>query len=114
MYLSLKKGLFAATEGIRLLVFFEQLGQTEVCELQIPMQIEQNVLRLQVSIDDLVIVQVTERDAELQEVNPRLLLLDRPKVFQVGEKVAASAEFHRKHEKILLSLTKDSSTVWNI
>ena len=61
MYLLYLNLLRTSAEGVSALVLLQTLGEPEVRDLQVPLQVQEHVLRLQVPIHDLVVVQVRHR-----------------------------------------------------
>ena len=50
------------------------LGETEVCQFQITLFIDQNVLRFQISVDDVEGVEIFKHETDLSSVKPRYKL----------------------------------------
>ena len=60
-------GSTAQSVGARLAV----LGEAEVCQFEVPLRVDQDVLRLQVTVDDVQRVKVLEHQRHLGRVEPR-------------------------------------------
>ena len=73
-----------ANDRVRFVSEFYLLRDPEICYFDVPIQIEKDVLRLQVSIDDPVLVQVLKSQQYLRRVE------SRPKLSKV-----CSTLFHR-------------------
>mmetsp|Transcript_76771 Transcript_76771/g.203866 ORF Transcript_76771/g.203866 Transcript_76771/m.203866 type:complete len:676 (-) Transcript_76771:172-2199(-) len=78
------------------------LGQAHVCELDMPRVIEQEVLRLQVPVDDLLAVQMLERKGRARHVELRQGLLT-PQVLLVVRcvQLTAQRQLQKKVERLV-------------
>ena len=95
--------LRGATERVGLLVQLELLGDAEICHLQVAIFSNHNIFRLQVSVDDLVLVQVTEGESHLSCIELGLMLFEVSSVGEVREELAAPDEVEHK-EYLVISL----------
>lgn len=92
-----------ATEGVGLGVSFEHLSEAEVSQADVAILVHQNVLRLQVTVDDVLLVQVTQGHSDLDCVESGPLFVEPRDLPQVHEKLATTDKSHDE-ENLLLRL----------
>lgn len=63
---------WTAAEGVQLLVWAEFVGETEVGYFDVHLGVQQEVLRFEVTVDDLLLVAVLHRRDNLTKLGPRL------------------------------------------
>jgi hypothetical protein len=68
------------------------LRQSKIGQFDMPIDVQQNVLGLQVPINDLRSVQIVQPQRNLSKVEPRLALSKPPQVVHVEEQLTARAE----------------------
>ena len=73
-------------------------GQSKVGDAHVPLRVEENILRLEVAIDDLEVMEVVEGRADLCRVQPRARLGEAPRRLEVEEELAAVAVVHDEVE----------------
>lgn len=80
------------------------LGEAEVCELQMPVLVQHYVLRLQVSVEDVVLVQVLYGFQDLCEVELGLPLSHSAlwNVVELVEKLTAGTELKDQEQIVFL------------
>ena len=91
------------TEREGLSVALEDLGQTEICEADVTIFVHQDVLGLQITVDDVFLVQVTEGHCDLNGVEAGSIFIEAGDIAQVHEQLTATHEPHHE-EDFLLSL----------
>ena len=109
-----------ATERVGLLIALEYLCETEICQTNISVLVHENVLRLQVTIDNLLAVKMAESHGNLDCVETRPFFWESCDLAQVGEKFTTSDESHYEehflfrlenvvhaHQKWVISLHKN-------
>lgn len=74
------------------------LGKAKIDELDVTIRIEQNVLRLQVAVRNIALVQVLERHDDLGRIKPDGVLIKPLLLAQNAEHLAARDVFHDKEE----------------
>ncbi len=84
----------------------QQFGESKISDFEVSVEIEQDVFGFQVSVDDLVVVQVAHRETDLEEVNPCLVLAQDLDLLEVREEVAARTELHGKDQEVFLELAR--------
>lgn len=92
-----------STEGVSLRVALEHLREAEVRQADVPILVHQDVLRLQVTVDDVLGVEMTECHGDLNGVEAGTLLREASHLSQVHEKFTATNESHHE-ENLLLRL----------
>mmetsp|Transcript_30996 Transcript_30996/g.52355 ORF Transcript_30996/g.52355 Transcript_30996/m.52355 type:complete len:341 (-) Transcript_30996:759-1781(-) len=101
--------LDCAAEGLQAVlrdVSHVVLGEAKVCEHDVPLHVHQNVLQLEVSVHDAVLVQEVKREAELRSVEARAHLLEAARAtsaLNVREQVPARVVV-RDHVQLALRL----------
>ena len=74
-------------------ILFNLLGQPEVSELDVAVEVHEDVFRLQVTVQNIQRVQMLQRHDDLADINPRLVLSESPLRLLLDDllKVAAGA-----------------------
>lgn len=98
-----RKVLRCAAERVRLLILLEDLGEAEIGQADISIFAHENVFRLQISINDLLLVEMPESQGDCERIELRTLLRKLPRLSEVHEQLASSHKLHDK-EDLLLSL----------
>jgi hypothetical protein len=86
--------LWRPTEGMRALFFGNNFAETEVRQLEVPIDVNENVLWLDISIDHIEVMEVLETQQELSEVKFGLWLGELLYVSEMEEHLSAGAEVH--------------------
>lgn len=95
--------VWCTAEGVRHLVAFEDLGEAEVRQTDVAILVHQDVLRLQVTVDDVLRVQMAESHGDLDGVEAGPILWEPSHLPQVHKKLTTTDESHNE-EDFLLSL----------
>ena len=69
-----------------------RLGKPKIRELYVPIDIQQDVLWLEVTVDDLLVVEVVEPEGDFGEIEPGLAFCEPTEIVHVEEKLPAGAE----------------------
>ena len=77
------------------LLLVHQAGEAQVSEDDVTLRVQQDVLRLQVSVDDVVPVEVGEGGDDLGDVEDRGLQGELPVALEIGEELS-SADLHEE------------------
>mmetsp|Transcript_42273 Transcript_42273/g.40497 ORF Transcript_42273/g.40497 Transcript_42273/m.40497 type:complete len:264 (-) Transcript_42273:562-1353(-) len=88
------------TERVCLSVFLQDLGQAKVCEADVPIFIHEDVFWLQVSVNYMFLVKMTDGDCYLGRVELRPFFREASAVPQMHEQFSSSHESH--HEEYFL------------
>mmetsp|Transcript_58483 Transcript_58483/g.163922 ORF Transcript_58483/g.163922 Transcript_58483/m.163922 type:complete len:330 (+) Transcript_58483:68-1057(+) len=84
-----------AAHGLRRDVVLDPfLAQPEICDLDVAIGVEEQVLRLQIAVDDAQAVQVCDGRGHLRRVEDRSALAEPACAAQVVEQLAPGAELH--------------------
>lgn len=94
------KVLWGAAEGVGLLICLQDLGETEISETDVAIFSHQNVLRLEIPIDDILLVEMPNRQGHRERIELCPGLGELPCFTQVHEEFATAHELH--HEENLL------------
>ena len=92
-----------SAEGVSLGVALEDLSQTEVREADVPIFVHQDVLRLQVTVDDVLRVEMAQCHGDLDRVEAGTLLWETGHLSEMHEEFTTTDESHDE-ENLLLSL----------
>ena len=84
------------------LLVHQLLREPEVGQLHMPVPVQQNVLRLQVTVHDLLGVQVLQGTDDLGRVEEPRVVGEAAAVAQVAEQLAAGHELHQHVEEALV------------
>ena len=91
------------TERVWLFCFwFYNLGQTKVSKHDVAILIEQDILRLQVSVEDVWLVQVAKSQCNLSSIELSLLFTESLFFWQVFEEFASLNEVHNEVDSVRL------------
>jgi hypothetical protein len=77
-----------------------RLAQPEVGDPHVPLQVQQDVLRLYVSVEDVVRVELFDAQQDLQEVEFGCLLIKPFLLLYVGEQLASRAVLHHEDDVV--------------
>ena len=89
------------TEGVAPLTVLDDLGQTKVRDLNVSVDIYQDILRLDVSVDNILIMQVLKTEQQLRKIKSSLLFCELLDFAQMEEHLTASAHVHHEEELLL-------------
>lgn len=92
-------------ERKRLLALLEHFSQTEVSQANIAIAVHEDILWLQISVDNVLVVQVSERNRDLNGVELSSILVEPLRLPQMHEQFATADELH--DEKDLLFSHED-------
>lgn len=94
--------LWAATKRISLIFCLlpHRLRQPKVCYFDMPMDVQQDILRLDVPIKHSMRVNVLQPKQDLNRIESRLLLFHSPKLLDQTEELASGAELSDEHDVI--------------
>ena len=95
--------VWGTTERESLAVAFKNLGKAEVSKTDVAIFVHQDVLWLQVSVDDILRVQMTQSHGHLNGVETGSLLWEPGYLSQVHEQFTATDESHDE-ENLVVSL----------
>ena len=85
-----------AAQRPRALAAIDNLGEAKVDHLDVALGIEKKVLGLEVSVDDVVFMQVLERDGDARRVEARALLREWALLVEIIEELAAEDELEEE------------------
>ena len=91
------------TEGEGLCIAFKDLGQAEIGEADIAIFVHQDVFGLEITVDNVLLVQVAERHSDLNGIEARSVLIEARDIAEMHEKLTATHKSHDE-EDLLLSL----------
>lgn len=95
--------LWSAAEGEGLGIVRENLGETEICQANVAVLVHEDVLRLQVTIDDVLFVQMANSNGDLGSVELGTFFGETGRISQMHEQFSSSNETHDE-EYLRLSL----------
>ena len=84
----------STAERICLLISLDDLRKTEVSKAYIAVFIHENVFRFEITIDDILAVQMTQSHGNLNCVETRSLFRESCNLAQMGEKLTSTHESH--------------------
>ena len=97
--------LRSTAEGVGLGIILEDLSQTEVSQADVSVLVHQYVLRLQISVDNMLFVQMSDGECYLRGVELRSIFGETSTVSQMHEELSSSHEPH--HEEYFLVSLED-------
>ena len=112
--------LGSTAEGLSLLITFENFGETEIGQANVSIFSHKDVLRFQVSIDDLLVMKVTKCQCDGKSVELGSSLRELAGLSEVHEQLTATDKLHHKvqlgvslenvlhtHEERMIGLLQD-------
>jgi hypothetical protein len=92
--------LGCTTEGVGFFSFFlgfdTLLGEAEICNFEVAITVEQNILRLKIAINDSILVKAADSKHNLGSVKAGTFLSKLGVLAQVSEQFSAIAEVHNE------------------
>ena len=96
---------WGAAEGIAFLAFWDFLGETEIGDFDVAIDIDEDIFWLDVSVDDVQAMQMLKAEKELSHVELGLLFSKLLDFSKMEEHLTSSAEVHYK-EKFSFALKR--------
>ena len=90
-------------EGVRLFILSDELGQTKVRDSDVAIHVDQYILRLDISVDYVLFVHVSEAEQNFAHVELGQFFGEAALLQQMEEEFATSTDIHDK-EKLALAL----------
>ena len=90
--------LRSTAEGVRLLVLSQNLGEAEIGKQKIAILVQQNILRLEIPINNLLLVEVAEGQGDAQTVELGSLLRELSRLSKMHKQLAASDKLHDEED----------------
>lgn len=92
------KVLRSPAQGVLALVLLNGLGHAEIRQTDIPMNIHENILGLEVPVGDVLIVEISHTENDTGGVEFRAVLLEAASELKMLEELASFHELHREED----------------